>query len=102
MGLFQKIKDFFFPPKKFYLTIQGYYYLKYVKKIVDGTLKEPDYIEHYENTLEGLRKELHHADGAPVSREDAAEMFVDMMAELNIVPCKELVEMGINNFEQIW
>lgn len=102
MGLFQKIKDFFFPPKEICLTVQGYYYLKYVKKIVDGVWKESDYIEHYENALEDFQKKLHFDDGSLASREDAAEVFMDMMAELNVVPCEELVEMGVNSFEQIW
>ena len=101
MGLFQKIKDFFFLPEENYLTVQGYYYLKYVKKIVDGVWKESDYIEHYENALEDFRKKLHFDDGSLASREDAAEMFIKMMTEFNVVPCEELVEMGINSLEQI-
>lgn len=102
MGLFQKIKDFFFPTPKFYLTIQGYYFLKYIKKIVDGSWKEEsDYIEDYENTLENIRKELCLDDGSSASREEAAEAFITMVAQLEVIPCEELIEIGINSFEQI-
>ena len=75
--------------------------LKYCKKIADRLWEEKDFNEAYEISLEDFRQHLRFDDGSLASREDAAEVFVEMMSELNLVFCEELTEMGINSFEQI-
>ena len=102
MGLFDKIKSIFCPPEVHYLSVKGYYYLKYCKKIIDGVLDESALVQDYEETLESFRKDLRKKDDSPVTREDAAEVFVELMFyEMNVVPCDELIEMGIESLDDL-
>lgn len=101
MGLFAKLKNLFYRKKETILSVRGYYMLKYCKKIADKLWEEKDFNEAYEISLEDFRQHLRFDDGSMASREDAAEVFVEMMSELNLVFCEELTEMGINSFEQI-
>ena len=100
MGLFQKIKELFAPKEEGQiLSVKGYYMIKYCQKIANKTWQEKDYNESYENGLEDFRKTLYYKDGSSVSREDAAEMFIEIMKEVVTDFCDELVEMGVNSFE---
>ena len=102
LKLLNKIKEFFFPPEQYYLSVQGYYMMRYCKKIYEGSWEEKDYNEKYEDWLNNFKTQLRASDGSEVTLRDAAEAFYQMMLEMEPVPCDDLIEMGVNSLDEFY
>ena len=104
--MLNKIKDFilnivgfFYNQPEPVLGVQGYYWYKYCKKIVNNEIKEDDKNQYYEEWLEEFRTKTTDLEGNFPTREIAAEAFVEAIEDLQPKLCSELLEMGITDLE---
>ena len=104
--MLNKIKDFilniigfFYNKPEPVLGVQGYYWYKYCKRIVNNEIEEDNKNQYYEEWLEEFRTKTTDLEGNFPTREIAAEAFVEAIEDLQPKLCSELLEMGITNLE---
>ena len=77
------------------LTLRGYYMYKYCKKIVNGEIDEFNKVSAYEEWLEEIVRETISTTGAHPDREIAAQLYIQMIEDINPILCEELTDIGI-------